>query len=1725
MKKTTLILILLFFGSVFNNVWSQGQIYVSGNNTQTTITSNSPTTIAPGLTISSTENITDFTVSVTDSYSTNDAVGYTGSLPSGITTTGWNATKRAIVFKGTKTAEEWQAFLRNLTITTANVCSPETRKVSFIAGETFYNPLNGHFYKVTTSPKTWSETKVDASSDSYYGSQGYLVTLTSAAENTFVSRLIGQNAWMGASDDYLQINQALGYTLYPNQGASEGKWYWVTGPEKGTQMSTANRVNINSVYQNWSSGEPNNYGSGENCLHMYANNGLWNDFPNSSVIYGIREYGDMPGDLTNSTQQFTQDIYIQGSSSGTISGGNVTVCAGSNSTTLTLSGFTGSVVRWESSVDNFITAGTDISNTSTTLTVNNISTTTYYRAVVNSTSPSTCNGLVTSSAPVYVSSAVSGNVFAMNTNICDGSDVDLYLSGQEGEVQKWQRSTDNSTWTDIANTNPTLIETVNTVGTLYYRAFVQVPGCGAAVITPSKSITVVTGTPPQVGTVSSNTHFSATNSGTLTLSGYTGTISKWQRSTDDGLVWIDITNTTSSYNYSNINKETLFRALVANGSCGATYSTSGKVEIIFTPTITDFAPKTAAQGNEVVITGTNLQNVTQVQFEGVDAASFTINSTSKITAIVPSGTTSGDISVTNSGGSDSISGFILNVAPTDIELSSSSFLENNDLNDVVGQFSGTDPDISDTFTFGLVPGTGDTDNESFSISGNNLLANLVFDFETKYEYSVRVEIQDNYGNSYEKTFTINVTDVNENPTDITLDNAVVEENIAIGRIVGVLGAIDEDSANTFTYTLATGDGTNDADNASFTIEGTDLKLAVSPDYETQSTYAIHINVNDGELNYKKAFIITVNNDTDENNDGLIDGAFVTTWQTTVANESITIPTTGTGYSYNVDWGDGSIETGFTADATHTYATAGNYNISISGDFPRIYFNEGSERLKIIAVNQWGDQSWTSMARAFFGCGNLDVLATDAPDLSNVTDMSVIFSGCTSLIGNSAFNSWDVSNVTKMSDLFKEASSFNQDISSWNVGNVTLMNGMFFAAESFNQNIGSWDVSLVQDMSAMFIIATSFNQDISSWNVSNVKNMSFMFERAVSFNQDVGSWDVTNVTNMRNMFIRAFAFNGDISSWQVGNVTDMQFMFFEALAFNQDIGLWDVSKVSSMESMFAAASSFNQDISSWNVGNVTNMQDMFSRAIAFDQDLGSWDINKVTNIKNMFYGVTLSTNNYDNLLLGWSTLENVPSGIIFSGGNSIYCFETSARTVLVDELGWTITDGGKCDTDADGVTDDLDQCPDTPTGETADSNGCSDSQKDSDGDGVNDADDVFPNDPNEDTDSDGDGTGDNADAFPNDANEDTDTDGDGTGNNADAFPNDASENTDSDGDGTGDNADAFQNDANEDTDTDGDGTGDNADAFPNDANENTDSDGDGTGDNSDAFPNDANEDTDTDGDGIGNNADTDDDNDGLLDVDDSEPLNSLTDLDGDGIVDSSDNCPSVANADQSDTDGDGEGNVCDTDDDNDGVPDTEDAFPLDATEDTDTDGDGTGDNADTDDDNDGILDLNDAFPFDSTESVDTDGDGIGNNGDTDDDGDGVLDAVDQFPLDASEQSDADNDGIGDNEDGDDDNDGIVDGNDDFPTDSEPLLVPAQAFTPNGDGNNDSWMVPGIDNYPNNRVSVYNRWGHLVFEANGYSNDWEGFYKKNSEKLPQGSYLYVIDLGEGGAPLRGWIFINY
>ncbi|GAA4274709.1 BspA family leucine-rich repeat surface protein [Aquimarina gracilis] len=403
--------------------------------------------------------------------------------------------------------------------------------------------------------------------------------------------------------------------------------------------------------------------------------------------------------------------------------------------------------------------------------------------------------------------------------------------------------------------------------------------------------------------------------------------------------------------------------------------------------------------------------------------------------------------------------------------------------------------------------------------------------------------------------------------------------------------------------------------------------------------------------------------------------FITTWAVD-AGGSITIPIHGD-YTYNftIDWGDHTataIETNDPndADLTHTYTDKGTYEVRIYGDFPALFFANAGSKDKIQTVKQWGGIQWATMLDAFHGCSQLDITATDAPNLQNVTDMRGMFKRAVDFNGD--IGDWNVSNVTAMSGMFEGAANFNQDIGNWNVSNVTAMSAMFKEATDFNQYIGNWDVSQVTTMGFMFDGATNFNQNIGNWNVSNVTSMAAMLQGATNFNQDIGRWDVSKVTSMGFMFWGASNFNQYIGGWKVGNVTHMRSMFEKASNFNQNIGDWDVSKVTDMRLMFAEASNFNQDIGDWDVGNVTTMAVMFQRATNFNQNLGKWNVSKVTTMAAMLNSSDLSVGNYGATLKGWAALPNIPTGITLGANELVYNQIGAPHRQKLEDLRWIIT---------------------------------------------------------------------------------------------------------------------------------------------------------------------------------------------------------------------------------------------------------------------------------------------------------------------------------------------------------------------------------------------------------------------------------------------------------------------
>ena len=154
------------------------------------------------------------------------------------------------------------------------------------------------------------------------------------------------------------------------------------------------------------------------------------------------------------------------------------------------------------------------------------------------------------------------------------------------------------------------------------------------------------------------------------------------------------------------------------------------------------------------------------------------------------------------------------------------------------------------------------------------------------------------------------------------------------------------------------------------------------------------------------------------------------------------------------------------------------------------------------------------------------------------------------------------------------------------------------------------------------------------------------------------------------------YNDDAAPPVLSSVTSTSKMFRNAIVFNGNIGNWDVSSITNMEFMFTSARSFDQDIGRWNVSQVRSMRAMFSGLFAFDGDISNWDVSQVTNMSGMLSGVTLSTENYDALLLGWSQLPSLQRNVTFSAGESKFC-NIEAKEALANTP-WDIFDRGRED---------------------------------------------------------------------------------------------------------------------------------------------------------------------------------------------------------------------------------------------------------------------------------------------------------------------------------------------------------------------------------------------------------------------------------------------------------------
>lgn len=288
--------------------------------------------------------------------------------------------------------------------------------------------------------------------------------------------------------------------------------------------------------------------------------------------------------------------------------------------------------------------------------------------------------------------------------------------------------------------------------------------------------------------------------------------------------------------------------------------------------------------------------------------------------------------------------------------------------------------------------------------------------------------------------------------------------------------------------------------------------------------------------------------------------------------------------------------------------------------------------KIMAIEKWGNISWTSMNSAFTQCLNMQLTATDTPNLQNVEDASMMFYNSFNFEGNNSMALWNTSNIKNFKAMF-----------GYRTANPTIT------------------------------LTDNFNPPIGSWNTSNVTDMSYMFMERKLFNQNINSWDVSKVTNMAYMFAQCTTYNQPLNNWNTSKVLNMQFMFHFMPDFNQPLDQWDTSKVTTMAHMFHGTNSFNQPLDSWDTSNVTDTNTMFTGASSFDQTLESWDLPSLVIADNMFLGSGINCDNFSFILAGWADNPVTANNVNLQ---SVYPLKYSSSAIPKKNIllgkGWSMT---------------------------------------------------------------------------------------------------------------------------------------------------------------------------------------------------------------------------------------------------------------------------------------------------------------------------------------------------------------------------------------------------------------------------------------------------------------------
>ncbi|HEV7230209.1 MAG TPA: cadherin domain-containing protein, partial [Bacteroidia bacterium] len=274
-----------------------------------------------------------------------------------------------------------------------------------------------------------------------------------------------------------------------------------------------------------------------------------------------------------------------------------------------------------------------------------------------------------------------------------------------------------------------------------------------------------------------------------------------------------------------------------------------------------------------------------------------------------------------------------NDPPIAMALSSIRIYENLPPRSFIAKMSTTD-DIGHSFVY-TFSNTGTNDNNSFTISNDSLLSNVMFDFETRNLYNIILTTTDSIGLSYTKPFSIHIRDTLDSPTDIMISNAFVLENRPVHTFIGVFSTADVNGPNAqHTYSLVSGAGSTD--NTSFTISADTLYSNARYDYEVKKLLSLRVRTTlANNLFLDKPFAINVTEGADTITDIRIsnDSLYENSSPTTIIGQLSTVSQdTSDRYTYAFDNSVPNNNSVFSLTSTGLLSAAQSFDYDIKSSY-------------------------------------------------------------------------------------------------------------------------------------------------------------------------------------------------------------------------------------------------------------------------------------------------------------------------------------------------------------------------------------------------------------------------------------------------------------------------------------------------------------------------------------------------------------------------------------------------------------------------------------------------------------------------------------------------------------------------------------------------------------------------------------------------------------------------